>query len=92
MDANGLLFVWKQMMLKRGFILQIMNLTDYCLKEKIKKVIRLMKDNLDGKIMTKCFAWSAKTCTYLTDDDSKHKKTKGTIKCVMKEKLNLKIE
>ena len=50
-----------------------------------------MKDNLDGKIMTKCFNWSAKTCTYLTDDDSKHKKTKGTKKCVMKEKLNLKI-
>ena len=36
-----------------------------------------MKDNLDGKIMTKCFNWSTKTCTYLTDDDSKQKKQKA---------------
>ena len=38
-------------MLKQGLILQIMNQTDHCLKEKKKKVIGLMTDELGGKIM-----------------------------------------
>ena len=36
-------------MLKLGLILKIMNLIDHCLKEKIKKVIGLMKDELGEK-------------------------------------------
>ena len=44
--------------LKQDLTLQIMNqnvipLRDHCLKEKIKKLIESMKDELDGKIMTK---------------------------------------
>ena len=34
---------------------------DRCLKEKIKKVIGLMKDELGGKFVTKCFGLRAKT-------------------------------
>ena len=33
--------------LNKDLILQISNQTDHCLKEKIKKVIGLMKDKLD---------------------------------------------
>ena len=37
-------------MLKLDLILKIMNQKDHCLKEKIKKVIGLLKDELSGKI------------------------------------------
>ena len=43
-------------------------------KEKIKKNIRLMKDELCGKIMTEFAALRPKTCSYLTDDSDENKK------------------
>ena len=73
-----------QKMLMQGLILQIINYIGDCLKEKNKKVIGLMKDELDGKIIMK-FVWlRGKTYSYLTDDGSEDKKAKGTKRCVMK--------
>ena len=62
-------------------------LIDHCLKEKIKKVTGLMKDELGRKIMTKFVGLRAKTYSYLTDDGSEDKKAKDTKKCVIKRKL-----
>ena len=56
-------------------------------KEKNKKVIGLMKEQLGGKIMIKFVGLRAKTCSYLTDDGSEDKKAKGTKKCVIKREL-----
>ena len=56
-------------------------------KGKNKKVIGLMKDELDRKILTKFVELRAKTYSYLIDDDRKDKKAKGTKKCVLKRKL-----
>ena len=52
-----------------------------------KKVIRLFKDELEGKIMKEFCGLRAKTYTYLMDDDTKHKKAKGTKKCIIKRRL-----
>ena len=41
--------------------------------KKIKKVIRLMKDELGGKVITKFARLSAKTYSYLIDDGSEDK-------------------
>ena len=54
-------------------------------KVKNTKVIRLMKDELGGKIMTKFFGFRTKTYSYLIDDDSEDKKAKDREKCVIKE-------
>ena len=54
---------------------------------KNKKVIRLMKDELGGKIMTKFVPLRPKTYSYLTDDCEEDKKAKGTKKCVIKRML-----
>ena len=63
------------MMSKNGFTYQtIMKM----LKEMSKKVISLFKDILVGNIMIIFVALRPKTCSYLMDDDSKHKKAKGT--------------
>ena len=78
-------------MLKVDLILPTMNQTDHCLKEKIKKVIGLMKDEFAGKMMTKFVGLRAKTYNYLIDDGSEDKKTKGTKTVSSKENLNLKI-
>ena len=56
-------------------------------KEKNKKVIRLMKHELGGKIMTKFVGLRAKTYSYLIDDGSEDAKAKGTKKGVIKRKL-----
>ena len=42
-----------------------------------KKVIRMFKDELEGKIMKEFCALRAKTYTYLMDDDSEKKKAKA---------------
>ena len=58
-------------------------------KGKNKKVIRLMKDELGGKIMTKFVRLRGKKYNYLIDDCSEDKKAKGTKKSVIKQnKLN----
>ena len=51
---------------------------------KNKRVVALMKDELGGKIMTYFIALRPKTHSYLIDDGSEDKKTKGTKTCVMK--------
>ena len=52
-----------------------------------KKVIGMFKDKLGGKIMKEFCALRAKTYTYLMEDDSEHKKAKGTKKCTIKRRL-----
>ena len=48
---------------------------------KIKKAIGLMKDELEGKIMTEFAALRAKTYSHLRDDDNGTKNAKTTKKC-----------
>ena len=56
---------------------------------KNKKVIRLMKDELGGKIMTEFVALRPKTYSYIMDDGWSDKKVKGTKKCAIKRRLKL---
>ena len=49
-----------------------------------------MKDELGGKIMTKLVGLRVETYSYLIDDGSEDKKSKGTKKCVIKRKLKFK--
>ena len=74
-------------MFKLDLILQIMNQTNRYQKEKSRKVIGLMKDELEGIIKTKFVGLRAKTYSYSTDDESKDKKAKGTKACLIKRKL-----
>ena len=53
---------------------------------KNKKVIRLFKDELGGKIMKEFCALRAKTYSYLMNDNTEVKRSKGTKKCVIKRK------
>ena len=46
----------------------------------------LFKDELGGKVMKEFVSLRAKTYSYLMDNDSEHKKGKGTKKCVIKKK------
>ena len=55
-------------------------------KGRNKKVIGLMKGELDGKIMAKLVGLRAKTYSYLVDDGSEDKKAKNTKKCFIKRK------
>ena len=50
-----------------------------------------MKDELGGKMMNKFAALRAETYSYITDSNDEDKKAKGTIKCLKKEILYLKI-
>ena len=59
-------------------------------KEKNKKVIGVIKDNLGGKLLKEFIGLRAKTFGYLTDDNSEEKKVKGTKKCAIKRKLKFK--
>ena len=45
------------------------------------------KDELGGKLMTEFVALRAKAYAYLDDDGNEHKKSKGTKRCVIKQKL-----
>ena len=56
-------------------------------KEKNKKVIGLMKDELGENIMTELAALRPKTYSYLMDDGRNDKKARGTKKCVIKQRL-----
>ena len=53
-------------------------------KGKNKKVTRLIKGVLGGKIMTEFAALGPKTYSYITNDSNNDKKAKGTKKCVTK--------
>ena len=55
-----------------------MNKTDHYLRNKNKKVIGLMKDELGGKIMEEFAAWTAKTYSYLIDNNNEGKKARNT--------------
>ena len=57
---------------------------------KNKKVIGLFEDELGGKIMKEFVGLRRKTWVYLMDDNSEHKKAKGTKKCVIKRQLMFK--
>ena len=54
---------------------------------KNKKVLRLMKDELGGKIMIESVAPRLKIYSYLTDDEIVHKNDEGTNKQTKKENL-----
>ena len=53
-----------------------------------KRVKGLMKDELEGKIITEFVACRPKTYSYLTDDDKNAKKGKGTNQCVIASIIN----
>ena len=55
-----------------------------------KKAIGFFKDELGGKIMKEITAFMAKAYAYLMDNDSEHKKAKGTKKCLIKRELTFK--
>ena len=54
---------------------------------KNKKAIGLFKSELGGRIMKEFCAFRAKTYSYLMDDNSEIKKSKGAKKCVIKREL-----
>ena len=59
-------------------------------KGKNNKVIGLMKDELDGGIITEFVALRPNTYSYMTDEFIEMKKAKGTKKCVIKKMLKFK--
>ena len=70
------------MVSKQNLVIQIQTVT--LPKEKNKKVIGLIKDELGGNIMTKLVGLRAKTYSYLIDGGSKDKTARGTKKSVIK--------
>ena len=56
---------------------------------KPKNLIRLMKDEFGGKVMTNFVKLREKTYSYLLVDGSEDKKAKVTKKCVIKSKVKL---
>ena len=54
---------------------------------KNKKVVGLFKDELGGKSIVESCALRAKTYAYKLDDDTEHKKAKGTKKCIVKREI-----
>ena len=57
------------------------------LRGKNEKIIGLMKDELGGKIMTEFAPSRPKTYRYLAHDNDENKKSRGTKKCVIKQKF-----
>ena len=52
-----------------------------------KKVIRMFKDELGGKILKEFCAPRVKTYTYLMEHDREMKKAKGVKRCIVKRRL-----
>ena len=76
------------MMFKNGLThLIMMKMIKDRFQQVTTKLIGVFKDELGGKIMKEFVALRAKTYSYLMDDDSEHKKAKGTKKCVIKRRL-----
>ena len=59
-------------------------------KEKNKKVIGIMKDELGRKVMKKFLRLRSRIYSYLIDDSSEKKREKISKSCVIKRKLKLK--
>ena len=81
MDTASLIF------LEQDIIPQIMNQKNHYLKEKNKKVIGLMKDELVREVMREVAAWRPETYSYLTDDNDGNKKRKSIKMCFIKRNL-----
>ena len=75
------------MMLKKRFDTSNYEVSRPLPKGKNKKVIGLMKDELGVKIMIEFAALTPKTYSYLMDDGNSNKSSKGTKKCVVKQRL-----
>ena len=69
-----------QKMLKQNLTIQITIWIDHYQKEKNKKVISVMKDELGEKIMKEFVGLRAKTYSYLIKDGSEDEKAKETKK------------
>ena len=81
------------MMLRDGLIHLIMIKKIPLPVGKYKKVPGLFKDELGGKIIKEFVALRAEAYSYLYDDGNEYTKSKGTKRCVIKQKfmfLNLK--
>ena len=78
-----------QLMLKNSSIHSIMMemIQDLFQSVKIKIIPALFKDGFNGKIVKELVASRAKTYGYLMEDNSEHKKAKGTKKCLIKREL-----
>ena len=92
-----LLFTLKQKIFQKIFLVMLrwFDTSNYDKKDKKplptgknKKVPGLFEDELGGKIITEFVTLIAKAYSCLDDDDdNEHKKSKGTKKCVIKQKL-----
>ena len=86
-----LLFTLKTKIFLKIFLMMLRNGLIHPTKIKMikgrnKNVSGLFKDELGGKTMVEVVALRPKSYSYLDDDGSDHKKSKGTIKCVIKQK------
>ena len=81
-----------QKMLKKEMTLQILNSTQHFLKEKLGKVMGLIKGELGGQIMKEFVGLRAKLYSYLKDsnDEDKKAESKSTKKCAIKRKIKFK--
>ena len=71
-------------MLKQNLTLKIFEIDRPLPKEKNKKVIALMKDELGEKIIKEFAELRGKAYSCLKDNNDEDKKTKGTKKCLIK--------